>query len=120
TREQSGQPVTRESDDEISVALDPQTLSSGFCDSTKWESVFLGVLPEGFDPLALVEHFTPVECSIGIDPQLLVEHFNPVGDNTCVIESDVIDDSTCLMLLEDAKSNALFKGCFALACLTIS
>ncbi|GKC38791.1 hypothetical protein Tco_1051175, partial [Tanacetum coccineum] len=38
TKEQSGQPVmTEEEDDGISVALDPQTLSSGFCDSTEWE-----------------------------------------------------------------------------------
>nr|GEW91506.1 hypothetical protein [Tanacetum cinerariifolium] len=43
TKEQSGQPVmTREEDDGISVALDPQTLSSGFCDSTEWEVVILG------------------------------------------------------------------------------
>ncbi|GKB61799.1 hypothetical protein Tco_0917985, partial [Tanacetum coccineum] len=43
TREQSGQPVmTREEDNGISVALDPQTLSSGFCVSTEWEVVFLG------------------------------------------------------------------------------
>ncbi|GKC86736.1 hypothetical protein Tco_1147385 [Tanacetum coccineum] len=43
TREQSGQPVmTREEDDRISVALDPQTLSSGFCVSTKSEVVILG------------------------------------------------------------------------------
>ncbi|GJX15754.1 hypothetical protein Tco_0216586 [Tanacetum coccineum] len=43
TREQSGQPVMiREEDDRISVALDPQTLSSGFCISTEWEVVFLG------------------------------------------------------------------------------
>ncbi|GJS34828.1 hypothetical protein Tco_0533210 [Tanacetum coccineum] len=43
TREQSGQPVMiREEDDRITVALDPQTLSSGFCVSTEWEVVFLG------------------------------------------------------------------------------
>ncbi|GJW62989.1 hypothetical protein Tco_0114873 [Tanacetum coccineum] len=43
TREQSGQPVmTREEDDGIYVALDPQTLSSGFCVSTKSEVVILG------------------------------------------------------------------------------
>ncbi|GJS92991.1 hypothetical protein Tco_0799959 [Tanacetum coccineum] len=48
TREQSVQPVmTREEEDGISVALDPQedgisTLSSGFCVSTEWEVVFLG------------------------------------------------------------------------------
>ncbi|GJZ59542.1 putative ribonuclease H-like domain-containing protein [Tanacetum coccineum] len=33
------------------------------------------------------------------DLQLLVEHFDLVGDNTSVLESDVVDDSTCLMLL---------------------
>ncbi|GKB26678.1 hypothetical protein Tco_0866079, partial [Tanacetum coccineum] len=37
----------------------------------------------------------------GFDPQLLVEHFTPVEDNTGVIESDVFEGSTCLMLLED-------------------
>ncbi|GKD22425.1 integrase, catalytic region, zinc finger, CCHC-type containing protein [Tanacetum coccineum] len=43
TREQSGQPVmTREEDDGIFEALDPQTLCSGFCVSTEWEVVFLG------------------------------------------------------------------------------
>ncbi|GKE70659.1 hypothetical protein Tco_1528731, partial [Tanacetum coccineum] len=44
TREQFGQPVkTREEEkDGISVALDPQTLSSGFYVSTEWEVVFLG------------------------------------------------------------------------------
>ncbi|GJU73634.1 hypothetical protein Tco_1265039, partial [Tanacetum coccineum] len=43
TKEQSGQPVmTRKEDDGIFVALDPQTLSSGFCVSTEWEVVFLG------------------------------------------------------------------------------
>nr|GFA63379.1 hypothetical protein [Tanacetum cinerariifolium] len=43
TREQSGQPVmTREEDDGIFVALDPQTLSFGFCVLTKWEVGFLG------------------------------------------------------------------------------
>ncbi|GJY80615.1 hypothetical protein Tco_0493366 [Tanacetum coccineum] len=43
TREQSGQPVmTREEEDGIFVALDPQTLSFGFCVSTEWEVVFLG------------------------------------------------------------------------------
>ncbi|GKF26791.1 hypothetical protein Tco_0082685, partial [Tanacetum coccineum] len=26
-----------------------------------------------------------------------------IGDNTGVLESDVIDDSTCLMLLEDVR-----------------
>nr|GEV52786.1 hypothetical protein [Tanacetum cinerariifolium] len=53
------------------------------------------------------------------DSQLLIEHFNPVGDNTCVLESVVLDDSACLMLLEDAKSNAFSKGYFASACSTI-
>nr|GEY41651.1 hypothetical protein [Tanacetum cinerariifolium] len=38
--------------------------------------------------------------NIGFDPQLQVEHFNPLGDNTGVLEYDVLDDSTCLMLLE--------------------
>ncbi|GJQ97838.1 hypothetical protein Tco_0008977 [Tanacetum coccineum] len=43
TGEQSGQPVmTREEDDGISVALDPQTLSSGFCVSTEWKVACLG------------------------------------------------------------------------------
>nr|GEV17202.1 retrovirus-related Pol polyprotein from transposon TNT 1-94 [Tanacetum cinerariifolium] len=40
------------------------------------------------------------------DLQLLVEHFNPVGDNTGVLEYDVLDDSTCLMLLEDVRGSA--------------
>nr|GEU55356.1 hypothetical protein [Tanacetum cinerariifolium] len=44
------------------------------------------------------------------DPQLQVEHFNPLGDNTGVLEYDVLDDSTCLMLLEYEKSNSLSKG----------
>nr|GFA55191.1 hypothetical protein [Tanacetum cinerariifolium] len=43
------------------------------------------------------------ERVVGFDPQLLVEHFNPVGDNTSVLESDVVDDSACLMLLEDVR-----------------
>ncbi|GJU67750.1 retrovirus-related pol polyprotein from transposon TNT 1-94 [Tanacetum coccineum] len=56
--------MTREEDDGIFVALDPQTLSSGLCVSIEWEVVFLG------------------GTRLGFDPQLLVEHFNPVGDNT--------------------------------------
>nr|GEV63436.1 hypothetical protein [Tanacetum cinerariifolium] len=43
---------------------------------------------------------------VGFDLQLLVEHFNPVGDNTCVLKSDVLDDSTCLILLEDVRGSA--------------
>ncbi|GJY92558.1 hypothetical protein Tco_0508340 [Tanacetum coccineum] len=43
------------------------------------------------------------------DPQLLVEHFNPIGDNTGVLEFDVVDDSTCLMLLEDVRDSMKFK-----------
>ncbi|GKE18676.1 hypothetical protein Tco_1426253 [Tanacetum coccineum] len=93
------------------------TLSSGFCVLTKWEVVFLKgttlaevvlvkehelpnivkVLPVGF-------HLSPTSVNtwpVGFDPQLLVDYFNPVGDNTCVLESDVVDDSTCLMFLED-------------------
>ncbi|GKE45703.1 hypothetical protein Tco_1472987, partial [Tanacetum coccineum] len=43
TRVLSGQPVmTREEDDGISVALDPQTFISGFCISAEWEVVCLG------------------------------------------------------------------------------
>ncbi|GKE91619.1 hypothetical protein Tco_1572714, partial [Tanacetum coccineum] len=43
TKEQSGKHVmTREEDDRISIALDPQTLSFSFYVSTKWEVVFLG------------------------------------------------------------------------------
>ncbi|GJZ20558.1 hypothetical protein Tco_0557148 [Tanacetum coccineum] len=53
--------LTREEDDGISVALDPQFLSR----------------------------------IAGFDPQLLVEHFSHVEDNTGVLESDVLDDSTC-------------------------
>ncbi|GJV89105.1 hypothetical protein Tco_1533043 [Tanacetum coccineum] len=34
--------MTREEYDGISVALDPQTISFGFCVSTEWEVVFLG------------------------------------------------------------------------------
>ncbi|GJW62318.1 hypothetical protein Tco_0111653 [Tanacetum coccineum] len=34
--------MTREEEDGISVALDPQTLSSSFCVSTKWEELLLG------------------------------------------------------------------------------
>nr|GEX43147.1 hypothetical protein [Tanacetum cinerariifolium] len=41
----------------------------------------------------------------GFDPQLLVEHFNPVEDNTSMLESDVLDDSTCLMFLEDVSGS---------------
>nr|GEY40246.1 RNA-directed DNA polymerase, eukaryota, reverse transcriptase zinc-binding domain protein [Tanacetum cinerariifolium] len=44
---------------------------------------------------------TLAEMILGFDMQLLVEHFNPVGDNTCVLESDILDDSTRLMLIED-------------------
>nr|GEV96560.1 reverse transcriptase domain-containing protein [Tanacetum cinerariifolium] len=43
TKVQSGQPVmTREEDDGISVAMDPQTSISGFCISTELEGVCLG------------------------------------------------------------------------------
>ncbi|GJU82693.1 hypothetical protein Tco_1285058 [Tanacetum coccineum] len=38
-----------------------------------------------------------------VDLQLLVEHFNPVGDSTSVLKSDVFNDSTCLLLLEDVR-----------------
>nr|GEW72064.1 hypothetical protein [Tanacetum cinerariifolium] len=94
--------MIREDDDGIFVALDLQTLSFGFCVSTEWEVVFLGgttlaeVIPVKGDELPTIVKVLPV----GFDSQLLVEHFNPVGDNTCVLES-VVDDSTCLMLLED-------------------
>ncbi|GJZ00144.1 hypothetical protein Tco_0517573 [Tanacetum coccineum] len=40
---------------------------------------------------------------VGCDVQVLVEHFIPVEDNTGVLESDILDDSTCLMLLEDVR-----------------
>nr|GEZ82688.1 hypothetical protein [Tanacetum cinerariifolium] len=136
TKEQSRQHVmTREEEDGISVALDPQTLSSGFCVSTEWEVVFLGgtmlakvILVKGNELPTIVKvlpvgfHLNPTSvntCLVGFDPQLLVEHFNPVRDNTCMLESDVVDDSTCLMLLKDVNSKSLSKGCFALACLTI-
>ncbi|GJY48819.1 hypothetical protein Tco_0438775 [Tanacetum coccineum] len=39
----------------------------------------------------------------GCDLQVLVEHFNPVEGNTGVLESDVLDDSTYLILLEDVR-----------------
>nr|GEV38652.1 hypothetical protein [Tanacetum cinerariifolium] len=41
--------------------------------------------------------------NIGCDLQVLIEHCNPVEDNTCVLESDVLDDSTCLMFLEGVR-----------------
>ncbi|GKE95558.1 hypothetical protein Tco_1580413 [Tanacetum coccineum] len=34
--------MTEEEDDGIYVALDPQTLSSGFCNSIEWEVIVLG------------------------------------------------------------------------------
>ncbi|GJT06405.1 hypothetical protein Tco_0840867 [Tanacetum coccineum] len=75
--------LIREEDDGISVALDPQTLSSGFCVSAEWEVVFLGgttlvevILVKGHGITNYSESFA---C---FDPQLLVEHFNPVDDNT--------------------------------------
>nr|GEU73077.1 retrovirus-related Pol polyprotein from transposon TNT 1-94 [Tanacetum cinerariifolium] len=66
TREQSGQLVmTREEEDEISVALDPQTLSSGFCVSPEWEVVFLGgttlaevILVKGYELPTIVQSLT--------------------------------------------------------------
>ncbi|GJT59314.1 hypothetical protein Tco_1002847 [Tanacetum coccineum] len=50
----------------------------------------------------------------GFDPQLLVKHFTPVEDNTGVLEFDVLEDSTCLMLLEDVRgsSNLTFLTLF--------
>ncbi|GJR47874.1 hypothetical protein Tco_1315977 [Tanacetum coccineum] len=109
--------LTREEDDEISVALDPQTLSSGFDVSTELEVDSLMGTTLVFR--ATIHIFNKIkkthimdginsECltsasQIGFDPQLLVEHFNLVEDNTCLLESDVLDDSTCLMLLEDVR-----------------
>ncbi|GJW01508.1 hypothetical protein Tco_1556759 [Tanacetum coccineum] len=89
--------MTREEDDGISVALDPQTFNSGFCISSEWEVVCLGgttlvevnlvkghelptiviVLPIGF-------HLNPdfrgdnTRTPVGFDPPLLVNHFTPV------------------------------------------
>ncbi|GKB25095.1 hypothetical protein Tco_0864496, partial [Tanacetum coccineum] len=40
------------------------------------------------------------------DPQLLVEHFTPVEDNTGVLESDELEDYTCLQLLKDVRGSA--------------
>nr|GEY46360.1 putative reverse transcriptase domain-containing protein [Tanacetum cinerariifolium] len=42
----------------------------------------------------------------GFDPQLLAEHFTPIGDNTGVLESVVLDDSTYLLLLEDTDGQS--------------
>nr|GEW16767.1 hypothetical protein [Tanacetum cinerariifolium] len=84
--------MTKEEDDGISVTMDPQ---EGVClgGTTLVEVILVKcfnaprlvlysidlvlldgceillffVLPEGFDQLALVEHFTPVECNIEID-----------------------------------------------------
>ncbi|GJS00529.1 hypothetical protein Tco_0317037 [Tanacetum coccineum] len=96
--------LTREEDDGISVALDPQTLSSGFCVSTEWEVVFLGGTTLA-GVILVKRHEARINQLLvkGFDPQLLVEHFNPVEDNTSVLESDVLDDSTCLMLLKDVR-----------------
>ncbi|GJU08971.1 hypothetical protein Tco_1125401 [Tanacetum coccineum] len=115
--------MTREEDDGISVALDPQTLISGFCISAEWEVVCLEdttlvevILVKGHELPTIVKvavffilWFILGVCEIlsffllpgGFVPQLLVEQFTPIEDNTCVLESDVSEDSTCLMLLED-------------------
>ncbi|GJY73693.1 hypothetical protein Tco_0478124 [Tanacetum coccineum] len=81
--------LTREEDDGISVALDPQIIS-GFDVSTSG-GILNGHNFSGSDP--------------SFDPQLLVEHFNPVEDITSVLESDMLDHSTCLMLLEDMRGS---------------
>ncbi|GKB82481.1 hypothetical protein Tco_0949376, partial [Tanacetum coccineum] len=78
TREQSGQPVmTREEDEGIYIALDPQTLSSGFYVSTEWEVVFLGgttlaevILVQGYELLTTVK-----VLPVGF-------HLNPTSVNT--------------------------------------
>ncbi|GKF29103.1 hypothetical protein Tco_0095445, partial [Tanacetum coccineum] len=111
--------LTREEDDGIYVALDPQTLISGFGVSTELEvvslrcTIFLGVilvkghgLPTIVKSLLVGFHLCPTSVNtlpVGCDLQELVEHFNPVDDNTCVLRSGVLDNSTCLMLLKDMR-----------------
>ncbi|GKB56467.1 hypothetical protein Tco_0912653 [Tanacetum coccineum] len=113
--------LTREEDDGISVALDPQTLISGFGVLTELEvvslrcTIFLGVilvkgheLPTIVKSLPVGFHLSPTSVNtlpVGCDLQVLVEHFNPVEDNTGVLESDILDDSTCWMLLEDVRGS---------------
>ncbi|GKD14014.1 hypothetical protein Tco_1198421 [Tanacetum coccineum] len=69
--------MTREEDDGISVALDPQNLISGFCVSTEWEVVFLGgttlgevILVKGYE-LPTIVKILPVGF-----------HLNPTSVNT--------------------------------------
>nr|GEV07618.1 hypothetical protein [Tanacetum cinerariifolium] len=61
-------------------------------------------IPKYFENNDLKAQLQDKDTTICFDPQLLVEHFNLVGDNTDVLESDVLDDSTCLMLLEDKNT----------------
>nr|GEU92225.1 reverse transcriptase domain-containing protein [Tanacetum cinerariifolium] len=89
--------MTRGEGDGISVASELQVLLGSECGTT-------------FDEVILVKgHELPTTVKVlpvGFDPYLLVEHFNPVGDNTGLLKSDVLDESTCLMLLEDVRGSA--------------
>ncbi|GJY25592.1 hypothetical protein Tco_0400318, partial [Tanacetum coccineum] len=53
---------------------------------------------------AIIVHKLYCNC---YDLLALIELFNPVKGNTCVLESDVLDDSTCLMLLEDVRDEVV-------------
>nr|GEW72754.1 reverse transcriptase domain-containing protein [Tanacetum cinerariifolium] len=71
--------------------------------------VFIGGLPQiikgnvtASKPQTLEEI---INISQRIMDQVLVEHFTPVEHNTDALESDVLDDSTCLMLFKDMRGS---------------
>nr|GEX59317.1 copia protein [Tanacetum cinerariifolium] len=80
-------------DDGASWSIDVDTGESA-------KSTALGTVVTGTGETAIVRGLK-YSSNIGFDLKLLVEHFNLVGDNTGVLESDVVDDSTWLMLLKD-------------------
>ncbi|GJX87315.1 hypothetical protein Tco_0339329 [Tanacetum coccineum] len=82
TKEKFRQPVmTREEDDGISVTLDPQTLSSGFCALTEWEVVFLGgttlsevILVKGYELPTIVKALPIRSLNLVVPVSYYLEH----------------------------------------------
>ncbi|GKD23490.1 hypothetical protein Tco_1225193, partial [Tanacetum coccineum] len=122
---------TREEEDGTYEALDPQdwyilevfmtgesgTPTDGGVGGRKILLFF--VLPEGCDLLALVELFTPVEVNIALlESGVLLE---PTFCLVLLCYVTGLANLTSLFLFNDvtAISNALSKGCLAMACLTI-
>ncbi|GJY14190.1 RNA-directed DNA polymerase, eukaryota, reverse transcriptase zinc-binding domain protein [Tanacetum coccineum] len=105
--------MTEEQDDEIYVALDPQILSSGFCDSTEWEVVVLGDGKSFLIYLLFMgENHNEIEIVYYED---LMDHSLTAGIHHWVLLGDfnvtLFDNKSTNTSVRGAYGVKYFKGC---------